>query len=199
MAWRRLDRSVWVGLIVAAATMLFAAAPAAAETGSPVGDLGQAITALAIFALLAVILGKWAWRPVIGQLRRREQEIGETIRDAERRRKEAGELQTDYRARMDRAENEAKQYLAKELEQANQRRQEMLAAARGEGRKAIETAEAEIQALKQGALRDLQQTTAELAVSIAGEIVRKEIDAEQHQRLIEESLERICSRLEKKS
>ena len=55
-------------------------AQAAGEDGqfNP-GDLGQAIIAIAIFLLLLLVLGKFAWGPIIAQLRSREDRIGQSI------------------------------------------------------------------------------------------------------------------------
>jgi F-type H+-transporting ATPase subunit b len=165
--------------------------------GSRTGDLGQAVVALLVFAGVLFILGRFAWKPVIAQLKRREEEIVDRLRDSERREREAEELEASHRARLDRAEAEAKQILAKSLEEAAQAREEMLAAARDQGAKTIEGAKAEIEQFKQAALADLQQAMAGLAVDIAGEIIREELSPEKQHDLIEASLERIRNRAER--
>ena len=193
------DRSPGSGLwrTTAAAVVLLCAASFARAQGeepSRVGDVGQAIVALLIFAGVLFVLGRFAWKPVIAQLKRREREIEERIRDTERRQREAQQLEAGYRARLDRAEAEAKQILAKTLNEATKAREEVLAAARDQGNKAIEAARAEIEQFKQGALEDLQQAMAELAVNIAGQILRQELSPQKQQELVDQSLERIRSR-----
>lgn len=185
-----------LALAAAAVTVGAVTTVARAETegASQLGDLGQAITALLIFGVLVLVLGKWAWKPVIAQLKRREQEIAEQLKDSERRENEAKDLEAQYRARMERAEAEAKQILAESLEEAARAREEMLAAARDEGGKSIEAAKAEIEQFKKAALEDLQQAMAGLAVDIAGEIIREELSAKSHERLLAQSLERIRNR-----
>ncbi len=174
-----------------------ASAAAAGETGSRTGDLGQAVVALLVFAGVLFILGRFAWKPVIAQLKRREEEIVDRLRDSERREREAQELEASHRARLDRAEAEAKQILAKSLEEAAQAREEMLAAARDQGAKTIKGAKAEIEQFKETALADLQQAMAGLAVDIAGEIIREELSPDKQHDLIEASLERIRNRAER--
>ena len=185
----------WLRPLVAASALLGAGAAARAEGegagASPYGDLGQAFITLAIFGGLLWILGKYAWKPVIGQLQRREKEIGERIADSERRSREAKELEAHYRERLDRAEAEARQVLAKSLEEASRAREEMLLAAREEGNKALETAREEIEQFKRAALEELQRATARLAVDIASEIIRDELSPEKQQELMDESLARI--------
>ncbi|HUT02035.1 MAG TPA: F0F1 ATP synthase subunit B [Phycisphaerae bacterium] len=184
---------------VASAVILCSAGVAWAEgaEGKPYGDLGQALMLLAVFALVLLVLGKFAWKPIISQLQRREKEIGERQGDTERRLQEAKDLEAHHRARLARAEAEAKQLLAKSLEEAARAREQMLAGAREEGNQAVEAAKAEIEQFKKGALEELQQAMAGLAVDIAGEIIREELSAERQSELEEQSLRRIRDRAAK--
>lgn len=189
--------------LAGAAAWLLAAAPALAEDGpaeksSPYyGDLGQAFMILAVFAGLMFILGKYAWKPIIGQLQRREKEIGEKLQDTERRNRESKELEAHYHARLDRADAEAKQLLAKSLEEAAKAREELLAAARDEGSHTIEAAKDEIELFKQAAIEELQQATAKMAVSIAREIIQDQLSPAKQEELVEQSLRRIRARADK--
>jgi F-type H+-transporting ATPase subunit b len=196
MAWNPSVRMNRWPVIAAAAVLLCAGGSAWAEgqKGTPYGDLGQALTLLVIFGLVLLVLGRFAWKPVLSQLQRREQEISERLRDSERREREAKDLEAHHRARLARAESEAKQVLAKGLEEAAQAREEMLAAAREEGSKSIEAARTEIDRFKKAALEDLQQATASLAVEIAGQIIREELSAEKQAAMADRSLQRIRER-----
>ena len=184
------------------AVWLLAAAPARAaqdqaETGQPYGDLGQALMILFVFAGLLLILGKYAWKPIIGQLQRREKDITERIQDTERRNREAKELEAHYKASLDRADAEAKQILARNLEEAARAREDLLAAARQEGNRTIEAAKAEIEMFKKAAIEELQQATAGMAVSIAGEILQRQLTPEMQEKLVEQSLTRIRASTER--
>ncbi len=193
--------SAWM---VGVAAWLLAAAPALAdegnaETGSRTGDLGQAFMILAVFGTLMFILGKYAWKPIIAQLQRREKEIGERLHDTDRRNRDAKELEAHYHARLDRADAEAKQLLAKSLEEAARAREELLASARDEGSNTIEAAKDEIEQFKKVAIEELQQATAKMAVSIAREIIQDQLNPEKQKELIEQSLRRIRARADKES
>jgi len=184
------------------AVWLLAAAPARAaqdqaETGQPYGDLGQALMILFVFAGLLLILGKYAWKPIIGQLQRREKDIAERIQDTERRNREAKELEAHYKASLDRAEAEAKQILARNLEEVARAREDLLAAARQEGNRTIEAAKAEIEIFKKAAVEELQQATADMAVSIAGQILQQQLTPEKQEALVEQSLTRIRASTER--
>ena len=180
------------------AAWMLATAPALAaeeaELSERAGNLGQAFMILAVFAGLLLILGKYAWKPIIHQLQRREKDIGERIQDTERRNREAKELEAHYKASLDRADAEAKQILAKNLEEATRAREELLTAAREEGNRTIEAAKTEIEVFKRAAIEELQQATAGMAVSIAGEILKQQLTPENQEALVEQSLARIRDR-----
>ena len=187
--------------VLAGAVWLLAAAPARAaeeaKLSERAGDLGQALMILFVFGGLLFILGKYAWKPIIGQLQRREKDITERIQDTERRNREAKELEAHYKASLDRAEAEAKQILALNLEEAARARENLLAAARQEGNRSIETAKAEIEMFKRAAIEELQQATAGMAVSIAGEILQQQLTPEMQEKLVEQSLTRIRASTER--
>lgn len=194
-------RTGWIRWSVAgpaagATALLCAAEVAWAASGDAgrYGDVGQALTALVIFAIVLVVLGKFAWKPVISQLQRREQEIGEGMRDLERRQQEAKDLEAHYRARIDRAETEARQILARQLGEAEKAREAMLAAAREEGNRGIEAAKGEIEQFRKATARELQRDMAGLAVDIAKQVIREELSPAKHEELVAKSLERIRTR-----
>ena len=152
------------------------------------GDLGQAIAALVIFIVLLAILGRWAWKPLIVQLRRREESIANTIERSEAQQREAEDLLNHYRSRLERAEAEAKGLLDGGRRQAATEREEILVAARVEAQQATARAREEIEQAKRTALEDLQQTTAQLAAEIAERVLATNLDQAEHDRLMEDAL-----------
>jgi F-type H+-transporting ATPase subunit b len=181
-------------LAAAAGTVLLGASTALAseaEGGISAGDLGQAIASLIIFALLLWVLGHWAWKPIITQLRRREEGIGEALSRSEQREKEAQELLASYRKRMEAAEGEVLELVNQGRKEAAEVREQVVAAARDEAHRTIESARSEIDAAKNVALRELESTTAGLATDLSGQIIGRTLGGEDHQRLVQQSLETI--------
>ena len=152
------------------------------------GDLGQAIAALLIFIALLAILGRWAWKPLIVQLRRREESIAHTIERSEAQQREAEDLLKHYRSRLESAEAEAKGLLDSGRRQAATEREETLAATRAETRQAAARAREEIERAKRTAQEDLQHTTAQLAMEIAERVLAGNLDEAEHHRLMEDAL-----------
>ncbi len=159
-----------------------------------IGDLGHAIATCLIFLILLLVLGKWAWGPIVSQLRRREQSISAAIDQAEQREKHSHQLLALHKARLDQAETEAKEVLTNSRTEAAKARDEVVSAARDEGRQLIDRARRDIADAKQQALKDLQTTTAELAADIAQRLLHTALGSKEHEQLIARSLEEIQAR-----
>ncbi len=94
-----------VGLL---ATPLVASEAAAAGGGGPFsGDVGTALWTLVIFALVVLVLGKYAWSPLLSGLQARERFIGEALESAGRDREAAEARLKEYEQKLAKARDEA--------------------------------------------------------------------------------------------
>ena len=187
-------------MAVAAGVLLGACGPAWGAAGDKdiyYGDVGQAIATLLTFAVLVYILGRYAWRPIVTQLRQREDEIAETVSRAETQQQEARELLEHYRTKMEQAETEAKEMLAASRREAADTRDEILAGAREQALLAVRSAKEDIRRAKEDVVHELRQTTAELAADTAAKVMGRALRPDDHDRLVAESLKEICTRVAK--
>ncbi|MFP4139815.1 MAG: F0F1 ATP synthase subunit B [Planctomycetota bacterium] len=166
-------------------------AQAAGDSGVNPGNLGQAIATIIIFLLLLVVLGKWAWKPIVAQLQQREQAIAASIERAEKREIDAQTLISDYEARMEQVQIEARELLEKTRKESARTRDEMIETARQEAAESVKSAQESIDQARREAMRDLYDETARLAADIAGQVIQKGLSEEEHQRLVQESLQQI--------
>jgi len=187
----RTDRLLRVALVFPVPLLLAGPASAAPAEDFAIGDLGHVIAAWVIFLLLLVVLGKWGWRPIVSQLRRREESIAQTIEQNEQREKHSQELLALYKARLDQVEGEVAQMLAQGKKQADEARDEILQSARRQSRELMDSTRREIEQAKHETMEELRQTTAELATDIAARVLRKSLDEQEHQRLMAQSLQEI--------
>ena len=155
------------------------------------GDLGQAIAAILIFLGLLAILGRWAWKPLVAQLRHREESINHALELSQQREREATDLLAHYTARMKAVEAEAADLLAQSRRDAAQAREELLAQARQEARQFMAAAREELQHAKQSALQDIYASTAELSTQIASRVLGKALDADDQDRLLTLSFQEV--------
>jgi len=168
-------------------------AQAAGKEGSfDPGDLGQAIIAIAIFLVLLLVLGKFAWKPVIAQLKSREDRIGQAITQAEKRQAQAEDLLAKYEARMQGAKDEVEHLLAAAREQAEAHRQDLVAQARQEAERSVRQARHDIARAKAEAMQEMREETARMAVALAERVLQREVSAADQERLLRQTLEDIA-------
>ncbi len=180
---------------VAAWAIVAAPVGAADDVGGfDVGNLGHAIATILIFLGLLFVLGRWAWKPLVAQIQRREQSIAATIENAEKSRHQAEDLLAHYKARLERADEEAEKVLDEARTEAERAREQAVAAGREEAEKFLHAAREDLQTARELAMRDLYASAAEMATDVAERILRKELDADEHERLIAESLENFKTR-----
>ena len=183
-----------IAATAAAIVLLCAAAPVLAadegEQPNP-GDWGQALFTVVVFVLLLLVLGKFGWKPIINQIHQRERSISDAIRKADQREKDAQELLANYSKRLENAQADAEEVLSRGRREAAEAREQILQAAREEAHRASAKAQDELERAKQSALRELRDTTAELAADIAGRLLRRNLTTEDHRQLLNQSFQEI--------
>ncbi|MFP4356733.1 MAG: F0F1 ATP synthase subunit B [Phycisphaerae bacterium] len=158
------------------------------------GDIGQAIAAILVFVVLLAILRKFAWGPIIEQLRYREESVQKTIDNATKRQRDAHRLLEEYKQQLARAEADAQKLVEKSRAQAARDRAELIEQSRIESEKQAAASRKAIEQARREALEQLHQHTAELAAEIAGQVIGSSLDAQTHERLVAQSLAEIRNR-----
>lgn len=160
-----------------------------AETNIFNADVGNFVFTLIIFGLVVYILGKFAWKPLLKVLNEREATIRGSLEHARREREEAERLLVEYKEQIDRARQEATAIVDEGRRDAEAVGRRVQDEARSEARQIVERARREIRLATETALKEIYDQTAELAVQVAGGIIRQEISPERHRQLVAESLE----------
>jgi len=145
-----------------------------------------------IFVALVLLLAKYAWKPIMEGLEKREDSIAKDINDAKTANEKAQSTLAQYENKLQAAKDEASALVAEAKKDAEVARQKILAKANDEAQRQREKAVAEIHAAKDQAARELAERSVDSAVILAGSLVGKELSANDHQRLIEQSLERFA-------
>lgn len=152
------------------------------------GDLGNAVWTLVIFLLVLIVLGKFLWGPILKGLQSREEFIATSIHDADNANKKAQELLSDYSAKLDQARAEAAGIVEEGRRDAEVVKRTLQEDARKEADAMIERAKREVGIARDTAVRELYDLGAKLATDVASKIIAKEINPQDHQRLIEDSI-----------
>ena len=151
-------------------------------------DTGLMFWTVVTFLGLVLVLGKFAWKPMLHALEAREAKIRGDLDRAEAARVEAEAVLARHQAAMDQAKGEAQAVLDEGKADALRLKDRILAEAREESRLTGERARREIEMAKDKAVSDLQAEAAKLSVEMAARILGREVKAADQERLIQEAL-----------
>lgn len=155
------------------------------------GDIGNVVWTLVIFVLVIFVLGRFAWGPLLSALQQREEFIRRSLKEAKEDREAAERRLREYEEKISSANAEATEIVEQGRRESEKTRQRIEEQARTESDKMVERAKREIGLAKQAAIKDLYATSADLATEIAARILRRELTARDHERLISESIEEL--------
>lgn len=167
---------------------------ASEDTAAPslfTGNVGNAIMTLIIFGIVVYVLGTKAWPVLMKALDERERSIRGTLESAKIEREKAAKLLKDYQAQLDRARSEATAIVDEGRRDAEEVRRRIQDQARKETDEMIARGRREIQLATDAAVKELHDQTVELSIQVARGIIGKELQTDDHRRLVTESLERM--------
>ncbi|KMJ55896.1 F0F1 ATP synthase subunit B [Alkalihalophilus sp. As8PL] len=156
---------------------------------------GSAIYQLIAFSTLLFFLSKFALKPLMGIMEKREQIINDQIDTAEKNRKESEAFIAEQRAELERARTEANEIIQNAKKLSEQQGQDIVKAARDDAERIKESAVAEIQREKEQAVTALREQVASLSVLIATKVIEKELDAKEQEKLVQEYLKEVGEEL----
>jgi len=143
------------------------------------------ISTVIVFVALLLVLWKYAWGPLTLALQERERKQEETIRQAELARSESERLLAEHKKQMDAAAESVRQMLDDARRQADANTNTILQKAQAEAEAVGERAKRDIDTAREQALTEIWSKTAEMAVSVAGKVLSKEMSHDDHRRLVE--------------
>jgi F-type H+-transporting ATPase subunit b len=148
----------------------------------------QLAVQLVAFIVFAGLLWRFAVGPIVRVLDQRQERIRESMASAERMQAELKETQARNEEALQQARREAQEILAT----ARQNSEQIIARAReeanGQAEEYLSRAQDTLRQETDQARQMLRQEVADLAVTAAGRIVRKELDPAAQARLIEQTL-----------
>jgi F-type H+-transporting ATPase subunit b len=155
-------------------------------------DPDLALFTVIVFLLLLAILGKFAWGPIVEGLEKRERQIADNIAAAERSGEEARRMMAEYQAKIASAADEVRAMLDEARRDAEHTKQEIVAEAKIAAAAEHDRQIREIRTATDSALKQLAETSANLAVDLAGKIIRQKLNPQDHQKLIREAVEKFA-------
>jgi len=144
------------------------------------------------FVILLVILGKFAWKPILGAVTERERSIEEALSKAEAAKEEMARLTGENEELLKQARIERDLILREAKHVKDQIIGEAKDAAQKEGARMIEKARIEIDNQTAIAMAGVKEQVASLSIEIAEKVLRKQFEDKQKQEdLVEDLLKKV--------
>ncbi|HEY6192994.1 MAG TPA: F0F1 ATP synthase subunit B [Bacteroidota bacterium] len=143
------------------------------------------------FVLLLIVLRKFAWKPLLEGLQRREERVRTSIERAEQAQKDAERLMEENRQRLAQADQESHRLLSEGRVLAEKLKADIVEQANKQSRKMIEQAHQEIEREKEAALAQLRDEVATLAIKAAEKILDETLDEKRQRKLLDTYLDSI--------
>ncbi len=143
-----------------------------------------------IFLVFLFLLRKFAWSPILGAVKTRENSINDALLAAENAKREVQNLKSDNEKLLAeaRAERDAMMKDAREIKE--KMINEAKAEAQAQGQKMIEQAKATIESEKNAAVAELKNQVSSLSLDIAEKLLKEELSNKDAQtKLVEKMLD----------
>jgi F-type H+-transporting ATPase subunit b len=158
-----------------------------AEGGSSdifAGSWADALWAVIAFGVLMLVLGKYAWKPLLGALKDREDHIQHQITEAEETRRNAERL-------LDAHKKQAQEILERANEQAVKAEKEIIEKARAEAAMVKQKAQGDIEHARTAAAQQLWEEAGDMVLAIGSEVIGRTMTPQDNGRLIDEAVQKL--------
>lgn len=143
-----------------------------------------------IFVILIFLLRRFAWKPIMAAVNKREDSINSALEAAEKAKIEMANLKADNEKLLKEAREERDQMLKEARDLREKMINESKELAKEEGDKLIRNAQEIIQNEKAAAMAEIRDQVAELSLDIAEKVVKSELaDKDKQMKLIDNMLE----------
>jgi F-type H+-transporting ATPase subunit b len=158
-------------------------------------DPGLYIWTIVTFLVLLGLLARFAWRPLLDALEQRELAIKKSLDDARQAKEELQRVQVESQRILSEARAEAGEIVSRTRADAARFADEMKQKARTDAEALVKHAERQIEMQTARAVETIRHEAVDLSVAIASKILRRDISKEDNERLIQDTLKEMQSRV----
>ncbi len=138
-----------------------------------------------------LIVKKLLFGPVHKMMDARTQEVQLMYTSAEKAQTEAESLRSEYTERLAKAKEEAQEIVSSATRRATVRSEEILKESSQQAASMIKKAENSIEMERKKAMNEIKDEVANLSVLIASKVVERDISKKDHERFIEEFIDKV--------
>ncbi len=152
---------------------------------------GLMVWTVVTFVVLVIVLGRYAWKPLLKSLQDRENGIRQALESAEKARTDAAALLKQNEQNLAKAEDEYQRLIREGKALADKLKEEIVLKAQQQAQRQLQQAEEEIQRDIDAAKQQLRTEIADLAIQAAGKILDETLDAQKHKQLVDKFLNQL--------
>jgi len=149
-------------------------------------DPGTILWTIITFVILAPLLAKFAWKPLLATLDERERTVRESLEQAQKARAESEDLMRKNQEILAGARRETTALLEQGKREAEGLRGEILAQARKEAQELVEQGKKQVLYEQKQAMEQVRRQVADLALLAAERLVSRVLDEPKHRELLDE-------------
>ena len=154
-------------------------------------DPGLYFWTIIIFLVLVFLLMKFAWKPLLAMLEKRENNIRQSLLDAEKARDELANVKEDTERLLNEARTESQEIVAAGKKTADRMKDEIIDIAQSKSNALLADAKKQIDLEKDRAIADVKAEVVNLSMEVAEKLIKKNLTKEDNLKLINESLSTI--------
>jgi F-type H+-transporting ATPase subunit b len=151
-------------------------------------DIGLLFWMLISFSIVLVILKKFAWKPILGALKEREDSIENSLSEARKAREEMALLKRQNEDLLKEAQHERDNMLKEARDTKSSIISEAKNKAKEEADKVLQQAREEITSEKKAAIDEIKSQVASLSIEIAERILKTELGEDKKQKVLIDNL-----------
>jgi F-type H+-transporting ATPase subunit b len=151
-------------------------------------DPGLYIWTIVTFLILVALLARFAWRPLLDALEKRQEAIRTSLDDARKAKEELARLQAESARILAEARTEAANIISSTRSDAARFADEMKQKARADADALVKNAQREIDTQTNRAVETIRREAIDLSVAVATKILRRDISRADNERLVDDTI-----------
>ena len=154
-------------------------------------NIWDILVSFANLLILFLVLKRFLFKPVQRMFDTRKKQVDDLYAEADRNRTDAVSMKREYEAKMASAREEADGLVRSAVQTAQKRGDAIVAEASSQASHLKQKAAEEIAQEKQQMLRDVRGEISDIAVSIAGKVVERELNSQDHRDFVDEFIRNV--------
>jgi F-type H+-transporting ATPase subunit b len=138
-------------------------------------EFGLLLWSTIIFVLFYLVMAKFAFKPIVNALKKREHDIQDALDESKKAREEVANMKSENAALLAQAREERSKMIQEAKDTKNQMISEAKNKAKEEANKIVTNAKIEIDNQKKAALLEVKNQVGIIAIEIAEKLIKKEM------------------------